>query len=238
MDRNNDTYILILETYEIRISVNYDKIYQFFHIILIAIVTPYFVQTKTEIECNILFPKNYTSQGIKVYQAGEILHTKTDDSVVSFFVKECSKEQQLYFLIVRPSDITYTFKNAFGHARQQTIEHISVLPTCLYKFYKISMKKNQALTVSEENLHNGIIPDTTVLIFHNPAYIDTFVISDNHIPTIIITDNLLKIGHGQEALHTEELIYLFDTLHMDPLHQKSSYRVVTSNPRCKQVIRT
>lgn len=194
------------------------------------------LQAQGEIECNIIFPANYSSQGIKIYQAGEIVHTKMDDHILSFFVKDHKREHTIYFIIIRPANITYKFKPEIDKTKQQTIESINIKPGSDYKTYKVSITKNKDLTVSEISLDTTTIPDTSVLILYNPAYIQTMMISENKTLVFHVIENLLEVGNGKDALFAEEVIYLFDTLHSDPLHQKSSYRVVIGNPKCKQVI--
>jgi|GEM_PF-5756640 len=218
--------------------MHHTKTHFFFRFVLICTFVTYFENIHADIECNVLFPMHYKSQGIKVYQAGEIIHTKIDDTIISFFIKDHTKDRNLYFLVIRPSDITYKFKNAIDKAKQQTIECMTIAPDCAYKFYKVSITKNQDWTVCQEYLDDGIIPDTTVVIFYNPLYIDTLTLSDNHIPTFLLVDNLLQIAHGKDLLFTEEVRYLFDTLNMDPLHRRPSYLVVAGNSKCKRVMHT
>ena len=212
------------------------KIRFFLYCALLIIVTPGRLLAQAEIECNIVFPTNYKSQGIKIYQAGEIIHTKMDDAMFSFFVKDHKREHAIYFIIARPSDITYKFKPEINKTKQQTIECINITPGCDHKIYKVSISKNKELTVSEVSLEGTVIPDTSVLILYNPSYIETITAPDNKTLLLHVIENLLEVGNGKDALFAEEVMYLFDTLHSDPLHQKASYRVVIGNSKCKQVI--
>jgi hypothetical protein len=211
------------------------KIHSVFFFLFTTIINCVFVPLYTDFEVNIAFPRPYHSQGIKVYQAGEIIHTDVSDHTISFFIKDMNRTKEFHILVVKPCDLSYVFnENA-----KNTIQYRVVNPERSYKFYKISFSStSQNWNIEDKNLkENGKIPDQTVIIFYNPDYIESFCCSkENPVPTLLISDTIFTLSGGNDALCYEEIRYLLDTLHLDPLQQKISYKITLANNLCKQII--
>ena len=191
-----------------------------------------------DFEVNITFPENYHSQGIKVYQGGEILHTNVSGHTISFFIKDMSRTKEFYLLVVKPCNLSYVF----NEVAKNTVQYRAVAPGKSYKFYRIKIASSaisQPFTIETITLEeNQKIPDQTVIIFYNPEYIESlFCSKENSILTLSVIKDLFDVSGGEDMMYYEEILYLFDTIHTDTLQHKPIYKItLAKNHLCKQVI--
>jgi hypothetical protein len=184
----------------------------------------------TDTEFNIIFPSTYPlhSQGIKIYHGGMIIPIENYGNKICFFIKNNTSEKRMFLLVVNPINLEYHFNKSSSSLFQNTVQNRTIATEKDYKLYVIS-NRNGTWQINQDELNeNRIIPDNALILCYDPSYI-------SHLDVQNSIDIYIKNNIAEERLRNEEIIYLLNTLHTDPLyHQPTKYTV--NYKLCKQVV--
>lgn len=187
-----------------------------------------------DMEFNIVFP-GMRSQGIKIYYGGSIVQSEQDDDKISFFIKNTPQEKKIFLLVINPAHLEYNLKKGPSGLFQNTIQSRTIIAEKDYKLYVITSTHGTWQIEECELNETRTIPDNTLIVFYNPDYISHLDLNLENSINMYIKNNVIDIADGIEQLWREEIKYLLDTLHTDPLYYQPKEKIVTYK-LCKQII--
>lgn len=192
------------------------------------------ISAHADVEFNIIFPGMH-SQGIKIYHGGSVVQNQQYDNKISFFIRNVPQEKKIFLLVINPAHLEYNLKKGPTGLFQNTIQNRAVIAEKDYKLYVMTQAQD-AWHIEECELgESRIIPDNALIIFYNPDYISHLDENTKNSINMYVKNNVVDIAHGIEELWREEIKYLLETLHTDPLYYQPKEKIVTYK-LCKQII--
>jgi len=184
---------------------------------------------------NIIFPQNVKNvPQIFLYQRGLKLQAETDNASkkIQFTITEEKKYNKFHFLITQ-----------YVHPKieNNTVQCLQIGKKQDYKLYKLelveihdpqksSTKKGSDFChweIKEKKIGpEKIIPDDTLIILFNPAYVEKVEGGNNfELRKICIKSDLLKLAGSEEKLHDEVNELLMASLDLNILHTKPTAEI-------------
>ena len=168
-----------------------------------------------------------------VYCGGNKISTERDHKGKKLSLPHHRYQTQFYLLITED----FQFKCAFDN----TINYLKIDTEQPYTFYVLTLKEKTSLSFAAKErspeyywdikkmplpYHNGRIPDTTIIICYNPAFIDTLKGGNMvELPTIRIKPNILNLVGSESKLHEKSIELLLASLDYDSIHARSTSQV-------------
>jgi hypothetical protein len=183
------------------------------------------------------FPYHLTNTpAIRMYCGGNKLKAEVDNKGKKLMFAIPEDRYQTFFTLLITEEIQFsTFEN--------TVRYLKVDPKKPYKFYTLALKERiipQDITtlcefpkqpkeirteytwdVKEIDLPyaDGRIPDMTVILCYNPAFVDAITGGNAvELPTIKIKKNILSLVGSESNLHDASVEMILSSLDYDTLH--------------------
>lgn len=193
----------------------------------------YYPHSKTVYYGTIQFPMNlHHIPDIRIYYKGYRIKCETnhDTKRASFSIVDENHRSDFKIL--------FTEHLQFETTEQNVVEYLKVPDQAFYKFFTLNLVKNNPfLEEAEDNesstqktkwrirelrkaLHNGIIPDDTIIVCIDPNYIEKMSGGNaTTLPTIKIRPDLIKFVGSEAKVHQKSdelllsLVMDFDAIH-------------------------
>jgi len=179
---------------------------------------------------SIQFPKMHKLPNVRIYWKG-------------YRVKcECNDDSKKITFIFADDNNQPSFKLLFTESlqfetEQNVVKYLKIQDGMPYKFYSLTLAKADSLLdeYADKNgapkaawriheyrnaLHNGIIPDDTIIICLNPNYVEKVEGGDSiTLPTIKIRNDVLAFAGSEEKLHQHaDELFLSLVMDCDAIH--------------------
>jgi hypothetical protein len=181
---------------------------------------------------------------IRIYYAGKKVMAEIDSHAkkVIYTIPEI-KQRSVFYLLTTPTIEFYSHDN--------TIPYLKLNPHVPYKFYILELvsaaNKNKkrdayrpeyAWNIKEIKLDitGGRIPDETIIVQYNPAFIQTIEGGNAiQLPKIVIRPDIVSILGSEEKLHELSQKWFLAALHTDTIHE-SAQSPIKMSPQPKTVL--
>lgn len=192
--------------------------------ILIVIIPNYASASKMLFMGTIQFP--HTLQlipDVRVYCAGNKIkcENQQDSKRISFGIADDRQRTMFHILITNKINV---------EATENTIKYLKSSKS--YKLFRMQLVQKESFGDDAQALYdwdiqelrlgkNKRLPDDTIIIFYNPAYVDALKGGNAiELPTIHIKPNLLDIVGSEKKLHEISDELLLSSLDYEPIHAR------------------
>lgn len=176
------------------------------------------------------FPKLHKLPNVRIYWKGYRVKCECNDDAKKITFIFADDSNQPTFRVLFTESLQF-------EAEKNVVKYLKITDGMPYKFYTATLAKADSLLQEEFDknvlqkaswrireyrhaLHNGIIPDDTIIICLNPDYVDRLEGGDSvTLPTVKIRNDVLQLVGSEEKLHehTDEL-FLSLVMDCDAIH--------------------
>ncbi len=173
---------------------------------------------------SIQFPKLHKLPNVRIYWKGYRVKCECNDDTKKMCFIFADESNKPSFKVLFTESLQF-------ETEQNVVKYLKIQEGMPYRFYSLTLSKADSLLDEEFDktnqqkswrireyrhaLHNGIIPDDTIIVCLNPDYIDKLEGGDSvTLPTIKIRNDVLQLVGSEAKLH-ERADELFLSLVMD-----------------------
>jgi hypothetical protein len=136
---------------------------------------------------------------VEIFYEGQKIKVEIETNKLVFNIPMSRMQWRFFILFVENAD--YVLKSSDGLTVQNTVDYQIVQSGIPYRVFELQTQGDQWLIAERLLPDNGRIPDSTIIVYFPPNYIDTVTGGNRlELPHVLIKDNIVELAGGEELL--------------------------------------